>query len=138
MKIRHHFIYKKAFSYSRFCKRNFFLTHGFQIMNFFSFPYFTTYRRFLQKNQSQQQNFAKLNLPSVSIGVQEFFQYFEIFSISPHLILSNPHFPDKIAIFGQIGGMGHFPHSILVKDFNFSFKIEKKSKTWKFSEFCGI
>ena len=92
----------------------------------------------MQKSQSYQQNFAKLSLPDVSIGVKEIFQYFEIFSICTYLILSNPHFPDKIAILVQIGGMGHFPHSILAKDFNFSFKIEKKSKTWKFLELCGI
>ena len=37
MKIWPHFHSKKAFSYSRFCKRNIFLMHGFGNMNFLSF-----------------------------------------------------------------------------------------------------
>ena len=37
MKIWHHFYSKKACSYTRICKRNFFLMHGIQEMNFFSF-----------------------------------------------------------------------------------------------------
>ena len=37
MKIWHHFYSKKACSYTRNCKQNFFLMHGIREMNFFSF-----------------------------------------------------------------------------------------------------
>ena len=49
MKIWPHFHSKKAFSYSRFCKRNIFLMHGFGNMNFLSFPTLLGKGRFCPK-----------------------------------------------------------------------------------------
>ena len=128
LKIWHHFYYKKAFSYSWFCKRNLFLMHRFQTMIFFLFSQLH-WTEILWKNQSSCQKFEKLNLPHVYKWFMEFFEYFDIFPISPYLIHSQPYFFDKIAVFGQIGSIGHFSHSILVTDFNFSFKIEKRQNT---------
>ena len=67
----------------------------------------------------------KLSLPNVSIGFWETFEYFEAYPIFTYLVGHFWDFFRKISVFGQIGSMEHFFHSILVNEFRFLFGIDQ-------------
>ena len=106
MKIWHHFYSKKDCSYTRICKRNFFLMHGIQEMNFFSFGTLLGSNVFWKKvkvNNKILQNWVCLMF---LLGLRKFFSilrfiHFMYQSFNGHFCV----FFNKIFVFGLINSV---------------------------------